>query len=137
MEYDVVINLRAVVSIVGFLLLSPLGMVVVSQLGGQMDSALAREYTLCECVNEPIKTDEKARACGELTERLGPEVVATETMKCRETLAIPSAGVDFCFCMRSTSQDPEIQRACLELASDISPRELHLKTQECARKPYQ
>ena len=114
-------------------------MVLVGQMGTQMSRTFASAVTLCECVNEPIKTDQKARACGELTERLGPEVVATETMKCRETLAVPSAGVDFCFCMRTNSQDPDIQQTCMALVDSMSPStsELLSLTRECARKQYQ
>jgi len=120
-----------------FSLLSPLGLVVVSPMGYELNNVLGGEVTLCECVNEPIRTGEKALACGRLTESLGPQVVATETMKCRETLAPPAGGPDICFCMRSNSQDPEIQQACMALINTISPNEMGVVLRDCARKPYQ
>jgi hypothetical protein len=99
-----------------------------------MNNVFGEEVTLCDCVNEPIRTDEKALACGRLTENLGPQVVATETMKCRETLAVPANGPDICFCMRTNSQDAEIQQACMALINSLSPNEMGAMLRDCARK---
>lgn len=127
----------AIVALCVFFILSSPGVVVVSQMSYQMNDVFGAEVTLCECVNEPIRTDEKALACGRLAESLGPQAVATETMKCRETLASPVDGPDICFCMRSNSQDPEIQQSCMALINTFSPNEMGTVLRDCARKQYQ
>ena len=78
-----------------------------------------------------------ALACGQLTESFSPDVLATETLKCRQTLALPENGVDFCFCMRSNSQDPKVQQACLDLANSMSPDNMYSVTKDCASKQYE
>ncbi|MCU7840034.1 MAG: hypothetical protein KZQ94_11730 [Candidatus Thiodiazotropha sp. (ex Troendleina suluensis)] len=56
--------------------------------GGGKDSDTAsgsvtaeRKYSVCECVNEPIRSGEKAEACGNLAQTL-PNYV-TQVMACK------------------------------------------------------
>ncbi|MEW8115835.1 MAG: hypothetical protein AB2792_01535 [Candidatus Thiodiazotropha sp.] len=44
-------------------------------------SAGERKYTICECVNEPIRSGKKAQACGKLAETI-PDYV-TRVMACK------------------------------------------------------
>ncbi len=125
MTNDCVVHCRIVIAVIGMLSF------------GLPGWGLPSEMTLCDCANTPIKTDAQAAACSQLTRRFTPEVLATETLKCREALAVPKDGLDICFCMRSNSQDPNVQQACRALVNRVSPGDMYAVTKDCAKKQYQ
>ena len=94
----------------------------------------AGEIDFCSCVNEPLNTDARLKACGAMMNSLTPTESATKTMACREALPVPEGGPDLCFCLRTTSRDAELMSACEALIpDDMTPLQLTRKTVECAQ----
>lgn len=96
--------------------------------------AAAGEIDFCSCVNEPLNTNARVKACGAMMNSTTPTESATKTMACREALPVPEGGPDLCFCLRTTSRDAELMAACEALIpDDITPLQLSRKTVECAQ----
>jgi hypothetical protein len=96
------------------------------------DSAGAVDF--CTCVNEPLNTDARLKACGDLIDSMTPEETATRSIACREALPVPEGGPDLCFCLRTTTTDEEIMQACEALIpEDMTPMQLTRTLAECSR----
>ncbi|HNP62669.1 MAG TPA: hypothetical protein PKH39_01980 [Woeseiaceae bacterium] len=92
------------------------------------------EVDFCTCVNEPISTNARHKACSELMNSMTPEESATKTFACRAALPVPDGGPDLCFCLRTTTSDVEIHKACQAIIpEDMTPTQLTVKMAECAR----
>lgn len=95
----------------------------------------AGEVDFCSCVNEPLDTDARVKACGDLMNSMSPTESTERTMACRAALPMPEDGPDLCYCLRVISTDPDVAKACDALVSDdMTPRELVEKTNACANK---
>lgn len=109
--------------------------------GDSGDSQTARaagnsggEVDYCTCVNEPITSDVKHKACSQLMNSMTPEETAAKAMACRESLAVPQGGPDLCFCLRTTSSDADLMRQCDDMIpDDWTAEELTRKLVECAQ----
>jgi hypothetical protein len=96
------------------------------------DSAGAVDF--CTCVNEPLNTDARLKACGDLMDSMTPEETATRSIACREALPVPEGGPDLCFCLRTTTTDADIMQACEALIpEDMTPMQLTRTIAECSR----
>ena len=88
----------------------------------------------CTCVNEPISTGGRHKACSKLMDSMTPEESTTKTFACRAALPVPDGGPDLCFCLRTTTSDVEIQKACQAIIpEDMTPKQLTVKMVECSR----
>lgn len=92
------------------------------------------DFDYCTCVNEPLNTDDKLKACGNMMDSMTPEEVTTKAFECRAARPVPEGGPDLCFCLRTMSTDPAIGEACQALIpEDMTPRELAAKMVECGQ----
>jgi hypothetical protein len=97
-------------------------------------ASMASEIDFCSCVNEPLNTDARVKACNDMMNAMTPAENVTKSMACREKLAVPDDGPDLCFCLRTTSRDEELLAACEAIVpEDMSPRELANTIAECAQ----
>lgn len=88
----------------------------------------------CSCVNEPLNTDARLKACNTMMNSMTPEESATRTIECRETIPVPDGGPDMCFCLRTTTRDTAVLKVCEALIpEDMTPRQLTEKMVECSR----
>ncbi|GEM_PF-3379936 len=98
------------------------------------DESSAGGIDFCTCVNEPLNTDARLKACNDLMSTLTPEQNATKAIECREALPVPDGGPDLCYCLRTTTRDEEILAACEALIpDDMTPKELTRTIAGCAR----
>lgn len=98
----------------------------------ESQAAAADSVDFCDCANATNMDGALAAACGALMESIPPEEIGTNTMACREQLAVPESGPDLCFCVRTGSQDPDIQSRCLDLMEGFTPADINSTIQKCA-----
>lgn len=92
------------------------------------------DFDYCTCVNEPLNTDAKLKACGDMMDSMTPEEVTTKAFECRAAISVPEDGPDLCYCLRTTTTDPAIMEACQALIPEnMTPRELTAKLVECGQ----
>lgn len=88
----------------------------------------------CTCVNEPINTNARHKACSDLVNSMTPEEAATKAFACRETLPVPAGGPDLCYCLRTTTRDVDILEQCKAMIpEDWEPEDFTRKIVECGR----
>jgi hypothetical protein len=101
---------------------------------GNSQATAAAEVDFCSCVNEPMTSNARVKACNDLTNSMTPEETVTKSFACRESLTVPEGGPDLCFCLRTTTRDREILEACQAIVpEDMTPMELTTKMVECGR----
>jgi hypothetical protein len=88
----------------------------------------------CTCVNEPINTNARHKACSALINSMTPEETAAKAIACRESLPVPEGGPDLCYCLRTTTSDVEILKQCeAMIPEDWEPEDFTRKIVECGR----
>lgn len=102
--------------------------------GSAEDDGVVAEIDFCSCVNEPLDTNARVKACGDLMNSLTPAENASKAMACRENLPVPEGGPDLCFCLRTTSRDVDLMAACEAIIpDDMTPRQLTKTMADCAQ----
>tara|TARA_R110002096_G_scaffold154923_1_gene319113 strand:+ start:14720 stop:15082 length:363 start_codon:yes stop_codon:yes gene_type:complete len=101
---------------------------------GNSEAAAAADVDFCTCVNEPMTSNARVKACNNLVNAMTPEETVTKTFACRESLPVPDGGPDLCFCLRTTTRDREILEACQAIIpEDMTPMEMTTKKAACGR----
>ena len=103
---------------------------ILLQVGLFSNYAVADE-DICQCVNEPINTDAKARSCKKLLDVMTPEETVRITGECKAKL-VGESKLDVCYCLKTFHSDPDIVKACEKIiGKEAKPSEMARMAADC------
>ena len=93
------------------------------------------EVTLCDCMNEPMDTDERVTTCTKIIDSLDPETSLEQRTECRNKPP-PASGPDICYCLKTSYQDAEVKDKCSSMLEGINEDEMMKHIRSCAGKSF-
>lgn len=96
-----------------------------------LSSYAVADSDICQCINEPINTDTKAKTCEKLFDAMTPGETVRVTGECKAKL-LGESKLDICSCLSTFHTNPDIVKACENIiGKDTKPSEMARMAADC------